>query len=93
MKRWGRGLREVWVQKRRQRWGEFQTRRVGDYFEEFFCRGNRNRAVKSSLVAQWVKALSLLWFWFQLWYGFDPWSGSFYMLWVQPKKKRNRAVS
>ena len=29
----------------------------------------------SSLVAQWVKGqvLSLLWFWYLLWYGFNPW--------------------
>ena len=38
-------------------------------------------------MAQWVKglALSLLWFWLPLWYGFDTWPS---MLWAQPKKKK-----
>ena len=37
---------------------------------------------RSSLVAQWVKALvlSLLWLWLQLWCEFSPWPRSFCML-------------
>ena len=42
----------------------------------------------SSLVAQQVKdlALSLLWYWLLLWYGFDPWPGNFHMPHVHPNK-------
>ena len=44
---------------------------------------------RSSLVAQWVKDLSLLLLWFgsQLWCRLDPWPGNFHLLGVQPVKK------
>ena len=40
-------------------------------------------------MAQQVRdpALSVLWLWLQMWCRFNPWSGKFLMLWVQPKKK------
>ena len=42
---------------------------------------------QSSLVAQWVKnlSLSLLRLWLQLWHGFDPWPGNFHVLWSWQK--------
>ena len=49
----------------------------------------KNTGPGSSLVAQRVKdlALSLLWFWLQLWYGFDPWPGNFSCCRHSQKKK------
>ena len=46
------------------------------------------------MVSQWVKdlALSLLWLWLLLWFGFDPWPGNFHMPQMQPKKKINKAI-
>ena len=43
-------------------------------------------------MAQQVKelALSLLWRGLLLWQGFDHWPGNFLMLWMQPKKKKER---
>ena len=44
-------------------------------------------------MAQWVKGLvSLLWLWSLMWCRFDPWSGNFYMLWAQPKKKKKKKI-
>ena len=34
--------------------------------------------------------LSLQWLGSLLWHSFDPWPGNFYMLWVQPKKKKKK---
>ena len=37
-------------------------------------------------------ALSLLWLWSLLSHGFDPWSGNFCMLQMQPKTKQNETM-
>ena len=52
----------------------------------------QNVSPGSSLVAQWVKDLTLLlqqlrW---QLWCMFNPWSGNFCMLWMGPPKKKKK---
>ena len=43
-------------------------------------------------LVQWVKDLALLQLWHRLHLqlGFDPLPGNFYMLWVQPKKKKRK---
>ena len=33
-------------------------------------------------------ALSVLWLWWLLWRGLDPWPRNFHTLWVQPEKKK-----
>ena len=48
----------------------------------------RETPYRSSLGAQQVKVLSLMWLWSQLWHGFDPWSGNFHLL--QPKKRERK---
>ena len=43
-------------------------------------------------MVHWVKdlVLSLLWPWSLLWYGCNPWPGSYHMPQVQPKKERKK---
>uniref|UniRef100_A0A8D1ZI69 Acyl-CoA thioesterase 11 n=1 Tax=Sus scrofa TaxID=9823 RepID=A0A8D1ZI69_PIG len=53
------------------------------------------KALRSSLVLQWVKDLasSLQWLSSLLWHGFDPWPGNLSMLHAWPKKKKEEGES
>ena len=46
-------------------------------------------------MGQWVTdpALSLQWLRLLMWCRFDPWPGNFYMLWVWPKKQKQKLNS
>ena len=49
----------------------------------------KNICMRSSLVAQWVKDLTLS----LLWWGFDPWLGNFCLPWAQPNKWTNKQTN